>query len=259
VRPVGVAFAVLGGLLAGSFGNVIIWRVPRKESIVSPGSRCPNCGTPLRWYDNVPLFSWLALRGRCRHCRVRISVRYPIVELLTAALFGLTTALMPRGTDLIAYLPLMWVLVVLSFIDLQHKLLPNRIVFPAIGAGAVLLAVAAALGPGMGIWARALASGVASFLVFFLIALIYPSGMGMGDVKLSALLGMALGYLPHGGSRVFVGLFAGFLIGAVGGIILIASRRGGMKSQVPFGPYLAAGTVIGVLWGGDIARAWLGR
>lgn len=257
MSAVAVVFAGVAGLLLGSFANVVVWRVPRHESIVSPGSRCPSCGRALAWYENVPIVSWLALRGRCRTCRASISLRYPLVELLTGVLFALTTARAERGTDLVAYLPLVWVLVVLSFIDIEHKLLPNRIVLPATVAGIVLLAVAAGLGPGFGALLRAIVGGAAAFAVFLAIALIYPAGMGMGDVKLSALLGMTLGYLS--GSRVFIGLFLGFLIGAVGGIALMAARRGGMKSQIPFGPYLAAGTVIAILWGGELSRLWLGR
>jgi leader peptidase (prepilin peptidase) / N-methyltransferase len=143
----------------------------------------------------------------------------------------------------------------LSFIDLEHKLLPNRIVVPAFVAGVVLLGVAAALGPGAGAWVRALLGAIAGFGTFFAIALISPRGMGMGDVKLSAVLGLALAYL--GWSRLLVGFFISFLAGAVGGIALIAARRAGMKSEVPFGPYLALGTIVAVLFGGPIVRAWL--
>ncbi|MCA1830082.1 MAG: A24 family peptidase [Actinomycetota bacterium] len=259
MTPTGVTIAGVGGLLFGSFANVVVWRVPRKESIVSPGSRCPGCARALAWYENIPLVSWVALRGRCRTCKAAISIRYPIVELLMGALFALFAARLTRTTDLIAYLPLVWALVVLSFIDAEHKLLPNKIVYPTTVAGVVLLAIAAALGPGIGRFGTALIGGAAAFVFFFLIALVYPAGMGMGDVKLSFLLGMMLGYLPKAGARVFLGLFLGFFIGAVGGIALIAARKGGRKSQIPFGPYLVAGTIIGVLWGGNLIQVWLGR
>jgi leader peptidase (prepilin peptidase)/N-methyltransferase len=252
---VGIALAGAGGLILGSFANVVIHRVPRDESIVRPGSRCPSCATPISARDNVPVVSWLLLRGRCRFCRARIGVRYPLVELVTGALFALAAARLP-ATDLIAYLPLMWVLVVLSGIDIDHKLLPNRIVLPSVVVFLALLAICAPLGPGWGAWFRALGGGGAAFAGLLIVALISPKGMGMGDVKLSALLGAGLGYRSW--ATVFVGYFLAFLAGALGGIMLILARRGGMKSQIPFGPYLALGTVLGVLWGPQIARVWLG-
>lgn len=254
----GLALAGVGGLLFGSFANVVIWRLPRNESIVKPGSRCPSCSTPLRAIDNIPVVSWLVLRARCRSCGARISARYPIIELVTAGLFVLTAWRLDRPADLVAYLPLMWVLVVLSGIDIEHKILPNRIVYPAIATGVLLLAVAAAIGGSWSDWVRALLCGVAAFGAFLLIALIYPAGMGVGDVKLAALLGMALGYLDPGGTRAFVGLFFGFLLGSVGGIALILARRGDRKSQIPFGPYMAAGAVAGILWGDAVVTLWLG-
>lgn len=243
------------GAVFGSFANVVVHRVPLKQSIVRPPSRCPSCGVTLRARDNIPVVSWVLLRGKCRNCGARISPRYPSIEILTAALFGLAAWRIRPSTDLIAYLPLLWVLVVLSFIDLEHKLLPNRIVLPSFVAGVVLLGVTAALGPGLGAWVRALLGAAAAFATFFVIALISPRGMGMGDVKLSAVLGLALAYLSW--SRLLVGFFISFLAGAVGGIALIAARRAGMKSEVPFGPYLALGTIVTVLFGGPIVHAWL--
>ena len=225
------------------------------ESIVRPASRCPSCGVALRARDNIPVVSWLFLRGKCRNCGARISPRYPAIETLTAVLFGLAAWRIRPSTDLIAYLPLLWVLVVLSFIDLEHKLLPNRIVVPSFVSGVVLLGVAAALGPGFGAWVRALLGAAVAFGTFFILAIISPRGMGMGDVKLSAVLGLALAFL--GWPRLLVGFFTSFLAGAVGGIALIAARRAGMKSEVPFGPYLALGTLVSVLFGGPIVRAWL--
>ncbi|MGZ4188784.1 MAG: prepilin peptidase [Actinomycetota bacterium] len=239
----------------GSFANVVVHRVPLKESIVHPRSRCPSCGTELRARDNIPVVSWLLLRGRCRYCGAPISARYPAIELLTAALFGLAAWRIRPATDLVAFLPLLWVLVVLSFIDLEHKLLPNRIVGPSLATGVVLTGVAAALGPGAGAWVRALAGGAVAFGFFLLLAIISPRGMGMGDVKLSSVLGLALGYLGWG--RLFVGLLLSFVAGAVGGIGLIAARKAGMKSEVPFGPYLALGTIVSILFGGPLVRAWL--
>lgn len=253
----GVALAVMLGLVFGSFANVVVHRVPLKQSIVRPASRCPSCGVALRARDNIPVVSWVLLKGKCRNCGSPISIRYPAIELLTGALFGLAAWKIRPATDLIAYLPLLWVLVVLSFIDLEHKLLPNRIVVPALVTGVVLLGVSAALGPGISAWLRALAGGAVAFASFFVLALISPRGMGMGDVKLSAVLGLALAYLSWG--RLFIGFLIAFAAGAVGGIALIAARRAGMKSEVPFGPYLALGTIVSVLFGGPLVNAWLHR
>ncbi|MGZ4145269.1 MAG: prepilin peptidase [Actinomycetota bacterium] len=255
MEAIGIALAALFGLIFGSFANVVVHRVPLKESIVHPRSRCQSCGTELRARDNIPVVSWLLLRGRCRYCGAPISARYPAIELLTAALFGLAAWRIRPATDLVAFPPLLWVLVVLSFIDLEHKLLPNRIVGPALATGVVLTGVAAALGPGAGAWVRALAGGAVAFGFFLLLAIISPRGMGMGDVKLSSVLGLALGYLGWG--RLFVGLLLSFVAGAVGGIGLIAARKAGMKSEVPFGPYLALGTIVSILFGGPLVRAWL--
>ncbi|MGZ4213894.1 MAG: prepilin peptidase [Actinomycetota bacterium] len=255
MEAIGIALAALFGLIFGSFANVVVHRVPLKESIVHPRSRCPSCGTELRARDNIPVLSWLLLRGRCRYCGAPISARYPAIELLTAALFGLAAWRIRPATDLVAFPPLLWVLVVLSFIDLEHKLLPNRIVGPSLATGVVLTGVAAALGPGAGAWVRALAGGAVAFGFFLLLAIISPRGMGMGDVKLSSVLGLALGYLGWG--RLFVGLLLSFVAGAVGGIGLIAARKAGMKSEVPFGPYLALGTIVSILFDGPLVRAWL--
>lgn len=261
---VAAAVAGLAGLLFGSFANVIVHRVPRKESLVRPRSRCPACGARIRAADNVPVVSWILLRGRCRHCGAPIAWRYPLVEALTAVLFALAVLRIPDGDhpahtqwDLLAYLPFLFVLVPLSFIDLEHKILPNRIVLPAIGAGATLFGVAAAAGPGLDAWLRALGGGAVGFAAFLALAIVSPRGMGMGDVKLAALLGLGLGYL--GWAHVFLGFFLSFVVGSVAGLALIAARRAGMKSQVPFGPWLAIGTVVAVLVGSPLVDAWLRR
>lgn len=256
MRVVTVGLAALFGLMFGSFANVVIYRVPKRESVVRPPSRCGNCGEQILARDNIPVVSWMLLRAKCRRCGVAISPRYPLVEALTATLFGLTASRL-SGADLIAFLPLVWVLVVLSLIDIDHKLLPNRIVLPALASEAVLLGVSAALGRGAHAYLSALIGMVGAFGFFFALALISPRGMGMGDVKLSAMIGLALGFL--GWEHVVVGLFLGFFAGAVGGIALIVIRRGGMKSTIPFGPYMALGAVLSVLYGGPIADAWLRR
>lgn len=250
--------AAIAGLLFGSFANVVIYRVPKRESIVSPGSRCPGCGNALRWFENLPVVSYVVQRGRCRHCRMHVSARYPAVELITAGLFALAAATLPRATDLIAYLPFIWVLVVLSFIDLDHKLLPDRIVFPSSAAFIALFGLAAALGPGIGTWPRSIAAGLAALGALLIVHLISPAGMAFGDVKFSFMLGMALGYLDRGWPRLMAGFLVAFILGSIVGVGLMLIGKAGRKTQIPFGPFLASGTLIGVFWGDTLVRWWLG-
>jgi leader peptidase (prepilin peptidase)/N-methyltransferase len=246
--------AAVGGLVFGSFMGVVVHRVPQKESIVSPRSRCPHCGHQLSVADNIPVVSWLALRGRCRYCHTPISPRYLAGEVLMATVWALAVVRLGVSWELLAFLPFLWVLVALSLIDLETKLLPNRIVYPSVLAGIALLAVTAALGPGIGAWARGLAGMVASAGVFFVIALISPAGMGMGDVKLAGLIGLYLGYLSWG--RVLVAFFLAFLAGAVVGIALMVVGRAGRKTAIPFGPFMALGAITATLYGDPILRVW---
>ncbi len=238
------------GLVIGSFLNVVIWRVPRKESIVKPPSHCPVCDVKIANRDNVPVISWLLLRGRCRNCGTAISVRYPFVELLTAVLFAAVGARFAHSWALPAYLVLAGALVALSAIDLEHYILPNRILYPTDAAVLVLLAAASAGEHDWGAFGRGVIAGAIAFAVFFVIHIVSPKGMGFGDVRLSFLLGLGLGWLGWG--EVAGGLFAGFLYGAVVGVALIAVRIRGRKQQIPFGPFLAAGAMTFVLFGEPI-------
>jgi leader peptidase (prepilin peptidase)/N-methyltransferase len=247
-------FAAIGGLAFGSFMGVVVHRVPQKESIVAPRSRCPHCGHQLSVADNIPVFSWLALQGRCRYCRAKISPRYLAGEVLTATVWALAVVRLGVSWDLLAFLPFLWVLIALSLIDLETKLLPNRILYPSVVAGVVLLAVAAGLEPGMGAWVRGLEAMVASAGFFFVIALISPAGMGMGDVKLAGLIGLFLGYLSWG--RVVAGFFLAFLIGAVVGVALMIAGRAGRKTAIPFGPFLALGAILATLFGTSFEPLW---
>jgi leader peptidase (prepilin peptidase) / N-methyltransferase len=256
MSPVTAAIlAGLAGLLAGSFANVVIHRVPRRESLARPGSRCPACAAPIAWHDNLPLVGWLLLRGRCRACRGRIPVRYLAVELAVAVLWSLL-AFRLAGVGLAwavpAYLALAFVCVVLSVIDATTRLLPNRITYPAFPAIAVLLLVAS-LGVGdLGRLVRALVAAAVVGLLFLALALISPRGMGLGDVKLAPTLGLALGWLSW--PAVAVGLFSGFLLGGLIGLAAMAVLHLGRKALLPFGPSLAAGALLGVLAGADVAR-----
>lgn len=254
MEPFAAAAAGVLGLAFGSFLNVVAYRLPRGESIVSPGSRCPSCGHPLGLSDNIPVLSWVLLRGRCRYCRAAISPRYLAGEILTATVWVLAVLRLEPKSDLVAFLPFLWVLVALALIDLEHKVLPNRIVYPSVVAGIPLLAVAAAAGPGLDAWVRALAAMAASAAAFLVVALISPAGMGMGDVKLAGLIGLFLGYLGWG--RVVVGLFLAFLAGAFVGVVLMLAGRAHRKTAIPFGPFLALGAALSALFGAPILRAW---
>jgi leader peptidase (prepilin peptidase)/N-methyltransferase len=253
------ATAVLAGLLGlafGSFANVVIHRVPRGESLVRPGSRCPACGAPVAWHDNLPVAGWLLLRGRCRACRAPISWTYPAVELAMGvlwALIALRLAGAGLGWAVPAYLALAFICVVLAVIDARTRLLPNRITYPAFPVMLGLLLLASVGLGDLGRLARGLLAAVAVGGFFLALALISPRGMGLGDVKLAPTLGLALGWLSWG--TVAVGVFAGFLLGGlagVGAILLLGLTR---KSLLPFGPWLVAGALLGVLAGADVA-AW---
>jgi leader peptidase (prepilin peptidase)/N-methyltransferase len=240
-------FCGIVGLVIGSFLNVVIWRVPRKESIAQPGSHCPACDAPVAPYDNVPVVSWVLLRARCRNCDARISARYPAVELSTGLLFAAMGARFSDDWVLPAYLVFTAGLVALSLIDLDHYLLPNRVMYPVGFISVPLLFVGAIADDELGAFGRALLGAVVAFAVFFVIHTISPRGLAFGDVRLSFLLGCFLGYL--GWWFVFFGLFAGFLFGAViGGALVVLGKRG-RRQQIPFGPFLAAGTLTIILVG----------
>jgi leader peptidase (prepilin peptidase)/N-methyltransferase len=248
-----VAVCALLGLLVGSFLNVVIWRVPRDESIVRPRSRCPTCGNQLRSVDNVPVLSWLFLRGKCHFCGEPISARYPLVELLTGVLFGAVAARFAhQAWPLPAFLVLTAGLVALSGIDIDHHRLPNKVVYPTLFAMAPLLVLAAAETGGWNHLLRAVLGGVIAFVILFGIHVVQPRGMGFGDVRLAGVIGAGLGWLSLG--HVFVGLFLAFLTSAVIGIALIASGIKSRKDRIPFGPYLALGCVLAVLWGEPLLR-----
>jgi leader peptidase (prepilin peptidase)/N-methyltransferase len=239
------------GLVIGSFLNVVIWRVPRKESIVRPPSHCPTCQRPIRPRDNVPVLSWLLLGGKCRYCQSGISWRYPLVELLTGVLFAAVGARFHDSWALPAFLLLTAALVALSAIDLEHYLLPNRIIYPVGFASVALLAIAALLDHNWTAFFRACECGAVAFGCFLVIHIASPRGMGFGDVRLSAILGLYLGWLGWG--ELMAGLFAGFVVGAVAGVAVMAVvGMRGRKYHIPFGPFLAFGTMTIVLFGGPL-------
>jgi len=257
-----LAAALLAGLLglvSGSFANVVIHRVPRRESLVRPASRCPSCGSPVAPRDNIPLVSWVLLRGRCRRCPAPIPVRYPAVELAMAVLWALVAyRLWSDGLAwaVPAYLAVTFVCVVLTVIDASSKLLPNRITYPAFPVVAVLLLAASVALGDLGRMQRALLAALAVAGLFLLLFLISPRGMGFGDIKFVPTLGLALGWLSW--SALAVGIFSAFLFGGVTGLVAIGVLRLGRKALMPFGPWLAAGALLAVLAGGSIAT-WYAR
>ena len=243
----------VAGLLIGSFLTVVIHRVPRKEPIAAGRSMCPSCGAVIGARDNIPVVSWLLLRGRCRRCGARISPVYPLTELATGALFlGASIAFDDVWVAMLmsAFLA---VLLAVSLIDLRHQVIPNRLVYPS--AVVALMAVVTLDLTGHGLdWVHGLIGLGAFGGGLLIVALISPKGMGFGDVKLAGLIGLVLGSVAL--SRVAVAAGAAILLGGVGAIVLLATGSG-RKTRVPFGPYLAAGATIAVFAGEQIAGAYL--
>jgi leader peptidase (prepilin peptidase)/N-methyltransferase len=247
-----VVFGALG-LMVGSFVNVVVCRVPDGRSVVRPPSACPKCGARIRPYDNVPVVSWLALRGRCRDCRSSISVRYPAVELFVAAVcagvgwrFGATWTGAGEAVLLVG-------LISLGLIDLDHMVLPRRLVYATLSlVGVVFLAGSIALGS----WARlgtAAACGAVLCALFFGVNHAAPHALGFGDVRLVLVVGSGLGWLGVG--DVVVGIVAASALGSLVGVGLVAAGKATRRTAVPFGTFLAAGAVVAVL-GGSVATRW---
>lgn len=251
-----VSVCAVLGLAVGSFLNVVIHRVPKHESIVRPPSRCPGCGTSIRPRDNIPVLSWLLLRGRCRTCRAPISPRYPAVEVATAVLFGAGASRFGADWALPAFLVFFAVLLAVAVIDLDLFIIPNRIVYPALFAAGPLLALPAVAGGDIDRLGRAAIGGALAWIGLLVIHLISPRGMGFGDVRLAAVIGVYTGWLSL--LHVLLAVFLGFATASVVGIALLASRRKGRKDPVPFGPFLAVGAVAAVLFGHPILDWWLG-
>lgn len=260
------------GLAVGSFLNVVIWRVPRGESIVSPPSGCPACGHRIRWRDNIPVVSWLTLQGRCRDCDKPISLRYPLVEVLTGLLFagvaawavartpvGLpelpATSLTATLLTLAAFLYLAAISVALTLIDLDTHKLPNKIVLPAYVVGGALLAASSILSGDWGQLLRAAIAMAVMFVAYLIMALAYPGGMGLGDVKLAGALGIYLGWLGWG--SLLVGAFAAFVLGGLFSAVLLALRKANRKSGIPFGPWMLVGAWVGIFMGEFLWQSYL--
>ncbi|TAM69504.1 MAG: prepilin peptidase [Microbacteriaceae bacterium] len=275
----GPAVAVIAtgvfGLLIGSFANVLVYRLPAGISVVAPASACPRCGRGIRAWDNIPVLSWLLLRGKCRDCGGPIAARYPLVEFGMGAFFAIAAAwwwlvqfggenaqlvgptpmLVSRLILLIAFLYLATVSVVLGLIDVDTHTLPNRIVLPSYLVAIIAFAVATVLDADATALLRAAIGLIALWLLYLVLAIVYPGGMGFGDVKLAGLLGLYLGWVGWG--PLVVGGFAAFLLGGLFSIVLLATRRAGRKSGIPFGPWMLAGAWLGIFFGTAIWNAYL--
>lgn len=263
------AIAGVFGLAIGSFLNVVIYRVPIGKSLAYPASACPNCGSGIHAYDNVPVVSWFALGGKCRSCRTPISARYPLVELGTGLLFFVialpiaahlaatepTVNAVASSLTLVAYLYLAAISVALAFIDIEHHKLPNVIVLPSYGVGIVLLGTAALLTGDIGQLARTGIGMAAMAVAYFALAMIKPGAMGFGDVKFAGVLGLFLGFTGWG--ALIVGSLSAFFVGGIFGLVLIVLRKSTRKSGIPFGPWMALGAWIGILFGNLIWTDYL--
>ena len=236
------------GAVFGSFLNVVTYRLPRRESLVKPRSRCPACGTPIRPYDNVPILSWILLRGHCRNCKARISPRYPLVEAGTAALCAGAVITHDSAAGIALSVTLILLLVPAALIDLEHRIIPNKLT----GAGALLaLGLGTALDPA-GEPTRLIA-GAAAGGFLLAAAMAYPGGMGMGDVKLAGMMGLFLGGAVA--PAILIALLTGVALGAV--IVARKGARAGRKTAVPFGPFLALGGIVAVFAGEPIVNWYL--
>jgi leader peptidase (prepilin peptidase)/N-methyltransferase len=244
-----VVFAFLGGLLAGSFITVVAHRVPRGESIVAPRSRCTACGVQIAAYDNVPVFSWALLRGRARCCGVAISPRYPLAELLLGALYAVSTAILwGNATELALGLVFVTMLAAVTLTDLERRIIPNKILL----VGTVVAVAIVAVGDPASLPVRLLA-GVGAGGLLFLAALAYPRGMGLGDVKLAAAMGIFLG------RNVIPAIFVALLAGSLAGLAIMARHGAAARKQgIPFGPFLALGGIVGLLAGDQLVDWYLG-
>lgn len=254
VAPLIVVIALLG-LAIGSFLNVVIHRIPMHESLVRPPSHCPACGHRIRNRHNIPVLGWLLLRGRCAHCRVRISVRYPLVELLTAVLF-VAVAIRFLELQQPAALPAMLYFtamgISLALIDLDIGRLPNAIVYPSYLVVGSLLAIAALAQHDAAALLRAGVGATVLFGAYFAVAYLFPAGMGFGDVKLAGIVGGVLGFMSY--PVLAVGAFAAFAIGSIVGIAGIALRPGTPKSSIAFGPFMIIGALLSLFVGSAVAE-----
>lgn len=239
--------AFLFGSVIGSFLNVCIYRIPKKESIIFPPSHCPSCGKKIRAYDNIPIISYILLKGRCRECGGKILFQYPLVEFLNAAGYVIMIWKFGVGINALIYALLYSALIVVTFIDLEHQIIPDRITLPGILIGFILGASVLPVG-----WFNSLIGLLLGGSLFYLVAVASRGGMGGGDIKLTAMIGAFLGW-----KYTLLTIFLGALAGAIVGLSLMIFKGKGRKHPVPFGPFLALGAVASLLWGNDIIKWYI--
>jgi len=238
----------IAGLAVGSFLNVVIYRIPRGMSVYKPtASICPRCKARIAFYDNIPVISYLILKGRCRKCGAKISFTYPMVEILTALMFVANFYFFGFSLQLLSGLILISSLIAISMIDIQFRIIPNAITWPM-----TIIGLGLSTFGNLSRWWFPLAFSGGAFVFMLIIHLIYPKGMGMGDVKLALMIGAFLT------RSVVAALFIGFLAGSVYGLILILIKKKRFKQTIPFGPFIALGSIIALFWGGDIINWYLG-
>lgn len=253
---IAVIFFFLLGLSIGSFLNVLVYRVPRKESLWPPPSHCPNCNTPIKWYDNLPILSFILLRGRCRHCKERIPFRYPLVELSAGVLFvavffkvighSFSSLDYRLVAELLAGLFFVSALLAIAYIDAEHQIIPNKIIYPSFVVGPILLVIADPQKIPLYLIGLAIGGGL-----LLLISFIKPAGMGAGDIKLAAFMGLFLSW------QVLLALFIGFATGAIIGITLALLKKKGLKEPIAFGPFLVLGGIVAYFYGTPLISLYL--
>jgi leader peptidase (prepilin peptidase)/N-methyltransferase len=249
-EPVSLVVSALFGLCVGSFLNVVIARLPASRSIVHPGSACPRCGTPIAWYDNLPVLSYLMLGARCRSCKEPISWRYPLVEISTAILFLLATVQFGWSVQLLSALVLLSILVAITGIDFDHQLIPDALSLPGIAVGLLFSLAPGHLGWMDSVLGVVVGGGIFAAIIVGSSLVLGQPGMGVGDVKLGAMLGAFLGW-----KLALLSILLSVLIGGPLAATLLATGRKGRKDPVPFGPFLALGGAISLFWG-DALLSW---
>jgi leader peptidase (prepilin peptidase) / N-methyltransferase len=238
---------IILGLIVGNFLNILIYRLPRNIQIFGKASFCPHCNSKIKFFDNIPFISYIVLKGRCRNCKSKIGIRYPLVEILTSFFYGISYYFFGISFNLLLSFILISGLILISFIDIEHRLIPNIIVIPLFIVG---LLINILLMPKN--WWIILAFSFGAFFFMLIISLIYPKGMGMGDVKLSLMAGAFLV------QRIIPGLFIGFLAGAVFGLMMIITKKKKIKQTIPFGPFISFGCIVAFFYGEKIINWYLG-
>ena len=241
------------GLIIGSFSNVCIYRIPKKESIVFPASHCPNCNSTIKAIDNIPLLSYFLLKGKCRKCGEKISIRYPIVEFLTGVIYLLIFLVYGRSLQTLIYTLLSSALIIIAFIDLDEQIIPDEISLPGIVIGFVLSFIVPYISYFNSILGTIVGGGIIFLIALVGLAIFKKEAMGGGDVKLSAMIGAFIGW-----KYIMISLFIGFFIGAIAGILLILLKIRNRDDLVPFGPFIVLGSFITILWGKNILSWYLG-